>query len=585
MADYNPNTLAAYQQYGQSMMAGGGGSNMSGLGARTSTSSGRVSSRLDDKGFTPTKSTSTASGAKYVSDYGDDDANIPMTPDQIYTAAANAAAEAGSVFAPTGPMANAINLYSMPNMAETATDYVYRADRNDAITSAIRSTQAEEQESVDAAIKSINRAITQGKTDEEIAEAFLNDMGGMGSDEPDPLGGYGVPGVAITDVTGTDAGALSNPQPLYDFAEEMRNPSITTTELPPMSPDEQASLGAAIRKAAEEGTLASKLSNIQNVRFDQEQRTLDWARTLFPDDVNEEGEQIVDTDVDPETGQTIQSADDVPVQSQGLMSRNVYSLEGPESVQDFSDTKTAQLALAGLGYDIGRGGKKNLKNLKIVDKAQTKPSEVRGADGIMGSNTKAAIKAFQEDNGLEVTGELDAATVKALETTPEPTFKYDAGYFNTDKQNDNMTAMYKAAVDAGIEGLELVALMSQAAHESDKFKTAEEYASGNAYEGRTDLGNTQAGDGKRYKGRGYLQITGRTNYKEMGDKLGVDLVNNPEKLEDRNLAAKASVEWWKENVQPLVADFSDVERITKIVNGGFNGLADRQKYFKEFLDR
>ena len=319
---------------------------------------------------------------------------------------------------------------------------------------------------------------------------------------------------------------------------------VTTEELPPMD---------------EEASLFDRLSNIQYVAYRG--------------------------DTDPDTGQKIKSTADIPAQTQGLMSRNVYSLEGPESVQDFSDTKVAQIALAGLGYDIGRGGKKNLKNLKIVDKAQTKPSEVRGADGIMGNNTKAAIKAFQEDNGLEVTGNLDAATVKALETTPEPTFKYDAGYFSTDKQNDNMTAMYKAAVDAGIEGLELVALMSQAAHESDKFKTAEEYASGNAYEGRTDLGNTQAGDGKRYKGRGYLQITGRTNYKKIGDKLGVDLVSNPEKLEDKDLAARASVEWWKQNVQPLVADFSDVERVTKIVNGGFNGLADRQKYFKEFLDR
>ena len=332
MADYNPNTVSMYQQYGQSMMASGGGRNMSGLGAR-STSSGRVSSRLDDKGFTPTKSTGTASGAQYVADFGDDDANIPMTPEQIYTAAAEAATQAGSVFAPPGPMANAMNLYSMPNMAPAASDYVYRADRNEAIESAISDSQAEEQASVDAAIKSVNNAITLGKTDAEIAEAFLNDMGGMGSDEPDPLGGYGVPGVALTDVTGTDAGALSNPQPLYDFAEEMRNPSITTTELPPMSPDEQASLGEAIRKAAEDGTLSSKLNNIQFVRSDQEQSILDWAKKLFPDDVKEE-----EPAVDPETGQQIQSADDVAnermaeMASQGLMSRRMDGKDGDMSM-------------------------------------------------------------------------------------------------------------------------------------------------------------------------------------------------------------------------------------------------------------
>ena len=61
------------------------------------------------KGFTPTASTSTASGAQYVQDYGDDPANIPMTPEQIYAAAAEASTQAGSIFTPQGPMANAMN--------------------------------------------------------------------------------------------------------------------------------------------------------------------------------------------------------------------------------------------------------------------------------------------------------------------------------------------------------------------------------------------------------------------------------------------------------------------------------------------
>ena len=105
-------------------------------------------------------------------------------------------------------------------------------------------------------------------------------------------------------MTGTDAGALSNPQPLYDFAEEMANPSITTTELPPMSPDEQASLGEAIRKAAEDGTLSSKLTNIQYVSSDGDRTDPSyWARILFPDDVDPEtGEQVVEVDgITPQT--------------------------------------------------------------------------------------------------------------------------------------------------------------------------------------------------------------------------------------------------------------------------------------------
>ena len=347
MADYNPNTVSAYQQYASSMSSGGGGSNMSGLGAKSS-SSGRMSSRFDTKGYTPTTSKSTASGVAYQTEYGDDSANIPMTSDQIYSAAANAATEAGSIFTPQGPTANAMNLYSMPNMVESVSDYVYRADRDEAITSAISGVQAEEQEQINAAISSVNKAITQGKTDAEIAEAFLNDMGGFGNDKPDETGGFGVPGVTLKDVTDTQQGLMTNPQPLYDFAEEMRNPSITTTELPPMSPEEQASLGAAIRKAAEEGTLQSKLTSIQFVRSDGGDRTDPswWDNLLFgePDGITEEEEVV---DVSP----TAEAAD-----QQGLMSRPAPAPETPAvnavaTDENFLETPTFKLLEGVEGFE------------------------------------------------------------------------------------------------------------------------------------------------------------------------------------------------------------------------------------------
>ncbi|MBD2177409.1 glycoside hydrolase family 19 protein [Pseudanabaena sp. FACHB-1998] len=120
--------------------------------------------------------------------------------------------------------------------------------------------------------------------------------------------------------------------------------------------------------------------------------------------------------------------------------------------------------------------------------------------------------------------------------------------------------------------------LSQTAHESDGFNTNEEYASGAAYEGRRDLGNTKSGDGVRFKGRGLIQVTGRSNYAECGQALGVDLINNPQRLGDFELACLSAGWYWDTRNLNAYADQDDVLRITRIINGGLNGLEDRQAY-------
>ena len=107
-------------------------------------------------------------------------------------------------------------------------------------------------------------------------------------------------------------------------------------------------------------------------------------------------------------------------------------------------------------------------------------------------------------------------------------------------------------------------------------RTCEEFASGKAYEGRKDLGNTEPGDGPRYKGRGLLQLTGRANYRKLGAILGVDLENRPELAAEPVLSLRIACEYWKSRRINDPCDSDDLREVTRRVNGGYNGLEDRQ---------
>lgn len=120
--------------------------------------------------------------------------------------------------------------------------------------------------------------------------------------------------------------------------------------------------------------------------------------------------------------------------------------------------------------------------------------------------------------------------------------------------------------------------LAQAAHEAASFRTLREYASGAAYEGRKDLGNVKPGDGVRYKGRGIFQLTGRANYRDIGNKIGMDLENNPELAESPEVSVLTALEYWKSRNLNVLADRDDVEGITRKINGGLNGFEDRKKY-------
>jgi len=124
----------------------------------------------------------------------------------------------------------------------------------------------------------------------------------------------------------------------------------------------------------------------------------------------------------------------------------------------------------------------------------------------------------------------------------------------------------------------LAHFMAQLCHESGSFRYMEELASGAAYEGRADLGNTEPGDGKRFKGRGPIQLTGRANYRAFGRRIGIDLERHPEIAAIPSIGLLTALEYWKDRDLNTLADADDIRGITRKINGGLNGFDDRKAH-------
>lgn len=124
------------------------------------------------------------------------------------------------------------------------------------------------------------------------------------------------------------------------------------------------------------------------------------------------------------------------------------------------------------------------------------------------------------------------------------------------------------------------AFLAQVGHESGRLVYVREIATGQAYEGRKDLGNVKVGDGRRFKGRGLIQLTGRFNYAKCAAAFGVDCINKPELLEQMPYCAYTAAWFWSVNGLNPLADASKFEAITRRINGGLNGYADRLVLWK-----
>lgn len=130
-------------------------------------------------------------------------------------------------------------------------------------------------------------------------------------------------------------------------------------------------------------------------------------------------------------------------------------------------------------------------------------------------------------------------------------------------------------------GLRLAHFLAQGGHETLGFSRLVEMwgptIAQRRYEGREDLGNIRAGDGYRYRGRGVLQITGRDNYRRFGALIGVDIENQPDLAAEPGIAMALAGAYWISRRINAAADRDDVEAVTRLINGGLNGIDDRRQ--------
>lgn len=216
-----------------------------------------------------------------------------------------------------------------------------------------------------------------------------------------------------------------------------------------------------------------------------------------------------------------------------------------------------------------------------------------GADGSFGPGTEKAVKEWQKKNGLVADGIVgDASWNKLFGPAPQPapaSSSAPLAFINKLKGHvpDSVFAQLPATCAAYniVTPLRLAHFMAQCAHESGNFVWTTELASGKAYEGRKDLGNTQPGDGARFKGRGYIQLTGRANYEKFSKFCGEDCVANPELVATKYPMLSAAYFFQKTKLWAICDQGASEEAVTKVskrVNGGTNGLEDRKKKFAKF---
>jgi len=215
--------------------------------------------------------------------------------------------------------------------------------------------------------------------------------------------------------------------------------------------------------------------------------------------------------------------------------------------------------------------------------AQTEDLD-EGLKSALGSAALAGAMAF--GGGAAGAKTMPSAATQA--STPAAVAQMPA---SAPKQQSSPVEYLKTAAMAnGIQGVELAQFLAQCAHETANFASMEERGTpayfAKKYEANPRkakiLGNKVKGDGERFKGRGYIQLTGRDNYTRAGAALGLPLAQQPELAARPDVAAKVAVWYWQNRVAPKIKDFSNTDAVTKKINTAAKGLQSRQDQFKSF---
>lgn len=225
-----------------------------------------------------------------------------------------------------------------------------------------------------------------------------------------------------------------------------------------------------------------------------------------------------------------------------------------------------------------------LNKLLSKVKVNKQPVEIK-IEEIKKSEKIEELKVQKEEVKVEQKTEkqqkniLDILTPVLLKSMIEPHHKLP-----TKRAETVFAGLLNAMREGKIDNkLRVSAFIAQVAHESGAFRYMEEIASGEAYEGRKNLGNTQPGDGKKFKGRGYIQLTGRTNYTKAAKDLSLPLIEKPELAATYDNAPRIAVWFWNSRKLNDLADRKEFDKITKLINGGFNGKADRDAIYENCL--